>query len=214
MKDFDDDELEDIADKIQVGDRTEGAQALKTLIERAGGSADVGQAVRREFAAMRQQAETTEALEGFAKKYPQLKDNHLLVDAAKRVVGIEIANDLAAAGVAENDLAGVRDNPDQLINAYGYARARGMRLRSPGEILDATGETLTREFNLRPARGGRGPEQVLREMRTARGYANDDAHIRTVQPAVAAADDARRAKARDYIANARKVRGYDNADAY
>jgi hypothetical protein len=162
--------LRNIAERVQIGDTEEGMEALAELVEhaRVNGSNALKRELRQEAFQTRIKAENDAALDKFAKKYPQLKSDHLLVDAATRVVGDEIAADLKRAGMADSDLGKMRGDVGMLATVHGQARARGLKLRSPDEILDAAGSTLTRKFNVRPA--SRDPRDYVRNLRAQRGF--------------------------------------------
>jgi hypothetical protein len=150
----------------------------------------------QEAAEMKLRSENTEALERFGAKYPQLKDDHLLVDAAQRVLRDRIVDDLKGAGATDEDLAPLRDDTGGLVSAHGQARMRGVKLQS--ELLDATGAVLTERFNIRPAR--RSPTEYVRQMRQDRGFAADGSG----QGGAKASDD----RTVSYVQRLRAARGF------
>jgi hypothetical protein len=202
--DADQDDLRSLTEKIQVGDTEEGAQALGEIINRARASVDrnsIRQMMQEEAAEMKLRAENTKALEKFAAKYPTLKDDHLLVDAAQRVLRDRIVDDLKGAGATDDDLAPLRDDTGRLVAAHSQARLRGVKLQSPDELLNATGAVLTERFNIRPAR--RSGTEYVREMRRDRGFAADGSGQAGAQ-ASAVPDD----RTASYVQRLRTARGF------
>jgi len=181
--DFDDEELEEIADQIQVGDRTEGARALERVISRARseGRGEVRQVLKEEAMAARLERENSEALDHFSKRYPQMKDSELLVDAAQTALRKEIVSDLKNAGITDEYLAPVRNDTATLVRAHGSARYNGANVRAPKDLLDQVGSTLAREFRIHPV--SRAPAETVQMMREQRGFADRDAREGRYEPA-------------------------------
>jgi hypothetical protein len=173
MKSMDDnrEKLRELTEKIQIGDSDEGAEALQEIIGmvRDPGTTreDVRAALREEYAESRLKRENSEALTHFAQRFPQLNEKPLLADAAKRAIQEELITDLKGAGASDEQLAPVREDIGRLVQVHGQARLGGAKLRSPKEIVDASGNLLIGEFGLKPAR--RSGTEYLRDLRTERG---------------------------------------------
>jgi hypothetical protein len=203
---FDRDKLRDLTEKIQVGDAEEGAQALEELIEHAWerGSANVRQEVERERIERQMREEGLAALDNFGKKWPAIKDNKLMSEAAVHALRDEYVKDLKTAGLSDADLAPIANDAGRLATAHSIARSRGVKLRSPGELLDKTGETLGESFNIKPAR--RSPEEYVRDMRDARGFKRDGTHRFDHEPP--ASSDPSVDATRRWVQQARAARGF------
>lgn len=218
---FQDDELEEIADQIQVGDRTEGAQALNKLIERAGSRRDIGAEVRRVQRQDTVNAEIQTALKGFADRYPTILQDELLADSGMTVIRREIEKDLKELGADDEALKPIRGSTATMLRAYTEMRMAG-RGRAADEIFGVVGEEMRTRYNIRPV-SGRTPQQVIREARAARGFANDEGHVAPVRSARAPSDaeqkrqDAARAHMEQRRARYDNVRNgirSQNPDAY
>jgi hypothetical protein len=158
--------LRDITERIQVGDAEEGAAALEELMahsERRGRAALQNEITEREL-----QRQNQAALDKFAKKYPRVASNDLLAEAGVTAMRREIEKDLKDLGIKDEVLAPVRGNAQMLVRAHNEARARGAKVRSPEEILEATGGVLSEQFGIRSAQ--RSAAEVVRDMRVERGY--------------------------------------------
>jgi hypothetical protein len=176
MQQDDDDldaELEDIADQIQVGDRTEGARALKQVIDRARGSEDTRRTVRSELASMRFEAENSAALKRFADDYPDVAKDELLAEAGVTALRRELEQDLKKIGLKDEQLKPVRGDTHAMVRAHTEARMRGAKVRAPEEILSATGKVLSERFNIHPRSDRLTPDERIRQMRTQRGFSEE-----------------------------------------
>jgi hypothetical protein len=187
--------LREIAEKIQVGDTDEGAEALGQLLDQA--RRIDGQALRRELENQaiqaRLQQEGAAAIQSFTDKYPQIKDNEILADAAVGVLRKEVTADLRKAGASNEQLAEIGGDVNSLVMAHGHARARGLKeLRSKQELVDAVGETMVRELGLKPAPRSDGRTVIIRGDRTVELRSEQDEAERT----------------RKFVAEARRARGF------
>jgi hypothetical protein len=203
------DDLRSLTERIQVGDTDEGAAALGEIINRARGAATVDRNTVRtlmleEAAQMKLRDENTRALDRFGSRFPQLKDDNLLVDAAQRVLRDRIVDDLKGAGASDDDLAPVREDTGRLIAAHGQARVRGLKLSSPDELLDHTGRVLTEKFHIKPVR--RSPEEYVHDLRKSRGFADDaSGQVSAKAPASSGSSSDRTAA---HVQRLRAARGY------
>ena len=177
---IDREKLRELTEKIQVGDTDEGADALAEAMELAVESAnarggDPRMAVRQELADMQMAAENNAALGKFAKRYPALTKDPVLVEAATHVLRDELARDLKAAGVTDDEMKPIRENVGQLAGLHGKARLmRYEGVRSPDKLLDDVGGVLSEKFNLKPAGTGRAPDEYIRDLRSERGFKTRD----------------------------------------
>jgi hypothetical protein len=217
---FEADELEDLVDRIQIGDRTEGAQAIRQIMERSGGSRDIGAEVRRVHAQDRVRGEIQSALTAFHERYPDLVQDDLVAQSGLTAIGREIEKDLKEMGVTDEALGRVRGNDGLMLQAYTEMRTAG-KGRPPEEIFGAVGDEMSKRYGFR-ARGtarvggvrrvnGADPDVEAREqekrreaiynMRAARGYRTDDATVAApVRGAGVDRSDKQREATRAYIA--------------
>jgi hypothetical protein len=158
---IDRDKLRQLAERIQVGDTDEGADALAELLETTVQAPDpqprvsqdaVRQHVHEELRQAKAEAENAAALKAFADKYPALKDNDVLADAAVGVLRKEIIRDLQeVGGLSDADLAPLSRDINQLVFVHGRARQAGLQVATPAQLLDRTGQYMAREFGLQRA---------------------------------------------------------------
>lgn len=204
------DKLRKITEAIQVGDTDEGTEALAEFVDHVAGRAERGLQERAVQARLKQ--ENDEALQKFAKKYPDLGAKKHLADAAKSVLADEIITDLKAAGLTDQDIEPHRSNVGNLATVHGVARMKGLKgVRTPDELLSATGEFMTREFNIKPAQ--RSQREYVRGLRAERGL--PDREQRAGQDGAAdytssrKADDYGELEARlEYVRELRRQRGF------
>jgi hypothetical protein len=220
--DNDDDGLRSIVERIQVGDTDEGMEAVSELLERASAKrgnleAELDAVVSRR----RLRGEIDSALKNFAERNPQITNDPYLADAGMHAVRDQIERDLRGIGVTDEILAPLRGNTDALVQAYGAARMKAPdRVRAPEQLLDAAGQELKSRFGVKSL-SKRTPQNVIREMREARGFSNSDEHIPAERGPQTAADEARNNRAREIMEkrraqydNIRNGIRSDNADAY
>jgi hypothetical protein len=177
---IDRDKLRELTERIQVGDTDEGADALGEIVdmvrtdERAN-AADTRHAVRQELADLQLKSENDAALGKFARRYPALTKDPVLVEAAAHVLRDELARDLKHAGVTDDELSSIRDDVGRLAGLHGKARIMGHEgVRSADKLLDDVGGVLAEKFHIKPAGTGRTPEQYVRDMKRERGFKVSD----------------------------------------
>ncbi len=175
MDDLDNDEnlerFRDLAEKIQVGDTEEGAQALGEIIREARGDrTSMREAVQQELAAKEIQAEIQAAAARFKKRYDHVNREPLLAEAAKAALREELYSDLKAMGLPEDQLEPIRNDIGRVASLHGAARLKGLKVRTPDELMDDTGRELSEKFGIRPSPSGRTREEAFRDMRAERGF--------------------------------------------
>jgi hypothetical protein len=171
---IDPEKLRQVVERVQVGDTEEGVEALTEFAEMVGSRPEhTRHAVRQELAELQISKANTDALEKFAKRYPKLRDEPLIVDAATRALRDEMAKDLKAAGLPDEELDQIREDVGRLGNLHGQARlvARD-RVRSADDLLNDVGKTLSEKFNIKPA--SRDAREYVRDLRAQRGFKVDD----------------------------------------
>jgi hypothetical protein len=171
-----DDELRTITEQIQIGDTEEGARALAKVIQRARGD---NTSVRRQLAEIEIERQNDQALKRFQDDYPDLAADSDLAETGASVVKREIIEDLKGLGFKDEDIAPARGDLKSLAAAHAHARLNGFKVRTPDQILDATGEHLSKKYNIKRARSpGHSPAEIMRqrvvEHRRARGLGVDD----------------------------------------
>ena len=146
---LDADKLEDIVERIQIGDKAEGRQALSELIEIMGGrktdNNDVGRVVRQEMAQDRVMGEISQATSEFRTKYRGIVDDADLLESSLRRLNAEIRDDLVRSGSKAEDVH--RASPDQLMAMHQQARIRGHKVRGYGEIFEKVGTDVSAKFS-------------------------------------------------------------------
>lgn len=161
---LDRDRLRQVAEKIQVGDTDEGADALEELVEQAVEAVTTRQAnpeeirkvTRAELERDRLRAENDAALKRFGDKFPELAEStpkaRRMASAAALTICDELVRDLVDTGaVTEEQIEPFRSDAGALAGLHHVARANGLKVRSRDEVLDAVGDTLVQDFGLRRA---------------------------------------------------------------
>jgi hypothetical protein len=170
--------LRSLAERIQVGDTDEGAEAIQEMIgmvrDQGVARENVRAALREELNDARLNAENRKALATFERKYPNVAKDGVLAEAAAHVIRDEIVEDLRAGGATDEDIARIQGDTGRLVAVHGQARLAGATLRTPEQILDAAGRTLQKKFSIRPAQ--RSPQEYVRSLREDRGLAVREAH--------------------------------------
>ena len=154
-----DDEVEDvdvdsIAERLQVGDRNEGKEAIAELVKLVRGrntsavdQDKVERMVEERLERNRTKQEIDTAVEKFSQAFPKIVKDDDLVDVALRQVSKEIKADLLANGLSEDDLGKFTD-PGELVKFHAQVRRtnRSAKLRSYDEVLTSVGTKLTSKF--------------------------------------------------------------------
>lgn len=217
----DDAEFEQIAQDIQVGDTTEGAAALKRLVEKSGSRRDIGNEVRGVLARDRVQAEWQKGLERVQKKNPGLAQDELLAEAGMTAVRNEIAKDLKELGVPDEELGKIKGNNQAMVQAHMAVRANGHNVRSADDLFDAAAENLKSRgirFQTNDDRD-RHRRNVVAERRAAdltrRGLsADDEADRMPARPEMSEAEEKQKAKRLAAFNEIRTSRGFKTFDDY
>jgi hypothetical protein len=218
MQDFEDDELEELADQLQVGDRTEGAQALRRIMQRSTTDPDaIANGVRSTIARDRVRMEIRDGLQELARTNPDLATDPLLADMGATAMRGQIARDLRDIGATDEMLNPLLGDTKAMVEAYHNIRVAG-RGRPFSEIVDAAAKDVrARGVKLRTASDG-SPEarraaaaSAVREMRTQRGFSN--AHLDDPGPRVAATpitENEQKRQARAHEIMERRRQAYQN----
>jgi hypothetical protein len=185
MPDYDDNTTEDpkeklrsLAERIQVGDTDEGAEAIQEMIgmvrDQGVARENVRAALRDELNDARLKSENQKALATFERKYPNVAKDGVLAEAAAHVIRDEIVEDLRAVGATDEDIARIQGDTGRLVAVHGQARLAGATLRTPEQILDAAGRTLQKKFNIQPTM--RNPQEYVMNLREQRGLPVREQH--------------------------------------
>jgi hypothetical protein len=211
---YEDDGIEQLVEQIQIGDASEGAHAVREIAKRFGPDPQAIERVMRQSQARdRVVGEFNDALGDFNKKNPNIANDTLLAEAGMTAVRSEIAKDLKSLGVPDEELDRIKGDNNVMLGAYTTLRANGRQVRAPKELFGAVADNF-RERGIRTG-GARSPLEVIREMRTARGFSNDEGTIgpdRRAGPT--AQEEAQREKTRRYIQQTRKARGQSYYETY
>lgn len=146
-----DDRLEEIVERIQIGDKAEGRAALTELIEIVGSKVhagmkpdEIGRVVQSHMAQERVTDELKGAANAFRDKYKGLVADQDLLDTSFRRLDSELRSDLVKIGVPEADVRGADSNA--LMNMHRSARLSGKPVRAYGEIFETVGSTVQSKF--------------------------------------------------------------------
>jgi len=186
--DLDPDKLGELVERIQIGDKAEGAQAVREILEMRPSISptEIEQIVERRLTATKTQEDVSGAIERFSSKYPTLVTNPLLVDASKTALREEIAKDILALGVPETDLAPIRHDEKALAQTVRALREGGLPVRTYDQLLDSVGQTMTQTFNIQttPATqpASRSPQQSPPAQRTGSDAARDRLALKRAAP--------------------------------
>jgi hypothetical protein len=148
----DPDKLKGIVERIQVGDTDEGLEAVTELIslvkaDRPDLDAEaVGGIVQQHILDQRYQEENTAALRNFKDKYPVIAADPDLAKVGMEMLGRQLAQDLASVGMADADIAPIKGNVQALVQAHQKVRQAGHKVRTPSELFDAVGQTMSSKF--------------------------------------------------------------------
>jgi hypothetical protein len=145
-----DDELQELAESLQVGDKAEGAAALAKVIRRAQAAAsrEVASAAPKQDAdaddgRQRVQEEIDETVRRFGEEHRDIVTDPARAEQHKAAVRGELEDDLRGLGFSDEDLHEIRGDTRAMVGAYVVARARGASLRTSDEIFAAAGERMS-----------------------------------------------------------------------
>lgn len=156
---LDDDKLNDIVERITIGEPDEQRAALKeygdallaqvrqsdpTLSEEK-----VGELVEQRLVQHQQKSESDRALEKFRAENADLLDNELLAQAGTTAISTEMISDLRNVGVPDDRLAEIRGNPEAVSALHRQVRAKGYNVRSLDEVFSAGATALRETFGLK-----------------------------------------------------------------
>lgn len=176
--------IRDIAGRLQVGDETEGAEALMEAIELAASqrpemnAEQVARVVRETIDNNQAAVEINTALSDFGNDYPDIVKNPYLADAGLHILRDELTADLKAAGIPENVLDRIKDDAAALAKAQRLVRRQypTAPMRSYKDLLGAVGEKMAENFGIKrreastqqqQAKPSNAPQQRLERKRTA-----------------------------------------------
>lgn len=181
---IDPEKIRDIAGRLQVGDETEGAEALMEAIELAAGqrpemnAEQVARVVQETIDNNQTAVEINTALRDFGTDYPDVVKNPYLADAGMHILRDELVADLKAAGMPEEALAHIQDDAAALAKAQRLVRRKYPKapMRSYKELLSSVGEKLSSNFGIKrreestphqQAKPSNAPQQRLERKRSA-----------------------------------------------
>jgi len=158
-----DDELDEIIDRIQVGDRNEAKAALKrhgdllirTVEEKIGDiDARIGDTIRTREENQQTERQTREVWDGFVAAEPAFKENATLQTALITETVSQMKSELLNLGVREEVLEGYQrqtglSEADVIGKAYRDLRGQGHKLPSHGDILKLSAKSIRQGLGLR-----------------------------------------------------------------
>lgn len=212
--------LEDIVERIQIGDKAEGRAALTELIGEITKAApglkpdEIGRVVTEQIARAQFKSEIEEATGKFRESYTGIVQDPDMLDASLRRLGAELRQDLTAAGMAPEKIDKLSN--DQLLEFHQSVRMAGHRVRGYSQILDKVGKEVSQKFGaiIAPAKETPAPARSQQQPTPSATLAErvDRKRSAPVQPRTAgvrAQDSQPKPKSRvEVIAEMRRQRGY------
>jgi hypothetical protein len=163
-----------------------------------------------QLAEQQRRASNEAALARFAAKYETVARSPYLAKAGEMALEMEIIKDIRATGVVPDHLiAEIRGNMGALAQAQQELRRKGHRIRS-AELLDATGQVLSREFGIQPNNTREDSRGGFRGDRAERKRAAQQ-QPRAASMRMAAEQAPRPKTARDIVAETRRARGFPSS---
>jgi hypothetical protein len=168
--------LKQIADKIQIGNEDEAADALDQLVQ--GVVAEQRGAIDSRLAERREEELVQDAFQKFTVAYSDLGDPELVPVIFNRV-SIEMIDAMKAIGVPDDQLATIANSPQETLANYKRLRIEGAqhgawKLPEPHTILAKVGNHVRQKF-VRPnpapgadARPGGAPSVAISQERAGR----------------------------------------------
>jgi hypothetical protein len=218
---MDQEQLADLAQRIQVGDAEEGRQALNEFAKAVLKS--VPQATPEQIAGMvqhtlaqnHQQAEIYNSLKKFGDDNPDLLGENDLFDVTLNLAAKEMLADMKEAGFTEAQLAVIGGDRRRIAAEHRNLQMKGLNVRSLDQVLADSATKLRQKFNLtKPSQGARGsqtpaaaPHQQQFRERISRKEAAQP-QPRHGNARVQAPKDARPKTALDIINEKRKAGGF------
>ena len=225
---LDAEKLEDIVERIQIGDKAEGRAALSELIDAISGSApenstmkpeEIGRVVTEQIARARFKSEIEEATGKFRQEYAGVVSDPDVLDASLRRLSAELRQDVAAfhqylsaAGMAPGNIDNL--STDQLLEFHQQARIAGYKTRGYSQILDKVGKEVSQKFGaILPSREtsptNRSQQPTPSASLNERVDRKRSAPVQPRTAGVRASDSQPKPKSRaDVIAEMRRSRGY------
>lgn len=146
--------LEEVVERIQVGDKEDGVQAVMELVKLIGDSKPaldeqtVFQLARQAVVQSQTDTEIKAAVDGFGQRYqPLVSDPYLKMATITRLTD-EMAHDLRQAGIRDEDIAQVRGDLRTMGHWINTLRAQGRQVRTYDKILNDVGEFVVQKFKV------------------------------------------------------------------
>lgn len=150
--DVDQEALDSIVERIQVGDKDEGRAAIADLVKLMNNGntsrldeTKVRDIIRQDNVQTETKREIDTALARFSEQFPSITSDDDLVDVALRRVANEMRADLKANGMSDDDVAKIADNRN-LAHLHGEVRRKGAKVRSYDALLTDVGTYLANKF--------------------------------------------------------------------
>lgn len=197
------------AERLQVGDAEDGAEALAELMP---DESDIDRRVERKIKATRVQEEVDRAIDGFSRKNADIVNNKYLATAAGDILAEKLAGELTRAGVDSDIVSRLASNPKLLAESYKEARMAGWKIRDPGALMDEAATALRREFNIPAPRQGASQQRadgdrVQDRIERKRAFGTQQPRTAYVRQPMPTRQEPRTAK--DIVGAMRKARGFN-----
>lgn len=143
-------ELEDIAERIQTGDVSDGKTALKRIVDlvrrdTSAEPASIDDKVRQAIERNRHKEEVDQAFQRFSGKYQDLVDDPDVAPAVLRRAEANLRAALVEGGMPDTEVQKLSGS-NQLGDAYRALKAQGRQVKSLDDILTDVGEALSQKF--------------------------------------------------------------------
>lgn len=207
-KGLDDEKLDDIVQRIQVGDQDDARNAIREVLDLAKGSNEQDQQRLDTLveSAVRQretQSEIDTAVTKFGEDNPDILEKPHLANVGLDMVVEEMVSDIRKLGVTDDVLKPLNGNHRAIAAAYRDLRLSGHSLRTYDQVLEGVATKMREEFNLpKPEQPGAKPNGRQRSQTQNRVDADPAEIARRNAGKAAAQPQPRSAGARDRAAEA------------
>jgi len=161
LKNLDPEKLRSIAERIQIGDTDEAAEATQELAQEIASNLvatrsegldpeKVTEIVQQHIVKSQTQNELKGAVDAFEEAYPEIAKDTILKDAGETVLRNQIVEDMKSIGLDEDTINPIRANTPALLMAQAELRRKGHNVRTYTKLLTDVGDFMTERFNLKP----------------------------------------------------------------
>ncbi len=154
-----DEELDDIVERITVGDTDEAKGGVQKLVEiitkqvtatrpEQPAPDQIADLVSRTIVQQQQKSEIDTAIDDFTESYSDIVNDPLTAAAGVVATAEEMKADLRKVGMSDEQMATLGDDNSLISEAHRRVRAAGHNVRSLSEVLVAGGDKIRERFKL------------------------------------------------------------------